>query len=95
MNLKINGLNFDVTDAIRERVTGKLERVAHHHDGVISITVTVSVEKVHNKAAAQVHMAGKDLYIEETAPDMYAAIDVLVDKLDRAILQYKEKNQHR
>ena len=41
MNLKINGLNFDVTDAIRERVTGKLERVAHHHDGVISITVTL------------------------------------------------------
>ena len=72
MNLKITGLHFDVTEAIKNHVTEKLE----------------------HKAAAQVHLAGKDLHVEAIEADMYAAIDVLVDKLDRAIKQHKEKRQH-
>ncbi|MDK4681029.1 ribosome-associated translation inhibitor RaiA [Kingella negevensis] len=95
MNLKITGLHFDVTEAIRNYVTEKVERSVRHHDGVISVTVTLSVEKVQNKAAAQVHLAGKDIHIEAVEADMYAAIDVLVDKVDRALVQHKEKNQHR
>ena len=94
MNLKITGLHFDVTEAIKNHVTEKLERINRHHDGVISTTVTLSVEKLEHKAAAQVHLAGKDLHVEAIEADMYAAIDVLVDKLDRAIKQHKEKRQH-
>lgn len=94
MNLKITGLNFDVTEAIRERVSSKLARIVRHSDDVINVTVTLIVEKLEHKATAQVHLAGKDLHVEAVEKDMYAAIDVLVDKLDRAILQHKEKSKN-
>lgn len=92
MNLKITGLNFDVTEAIKNHVASKLERINRHADNVISVTVTLSVEKVNNKAEADVHLAGKDLHVEAVESDMYAAIDVLMDKLDRAVLKHKEKS---
>ena len=94
MNLKITGLHFDVTDAMKTRIEEKLARISRHIDHVISVTVTLSVEKVNHKSAAQIHLAGKDLYVEAIEPDMYAAIDAMVDKLDRAVLQHKEKAQH-
>ena len=76
MNLKITGLNFDVTAAIKNHVTEKLERISRHASNVISVAITLSVEKVNHKAEA----------------DMYAAVDVLMDKIDRAVLKYKEKS---
>ncbi len=91
MNLKINGLNFDITDAIRNHVEGKLARINRHADNLINVTVTLSVEKLQHKAEANVHLAGKDLHVEAVEPDMYAAIDILMDKLDRAVLKHKEK----
>ena len=91
MNLKITGLNFDVTEAIKDHVSAKLERISRHADNIISVTVTLSVEKVNNKAEADVHLAGKDLHVEAVESDMYAAVDVLMDKLDRAVLKHKGK----
>ena len=91
MNLKINGLNFDITDAIRNHVEGKLARTNRHADNLINVTVTLSVDKLQHKAEANVHLAGKDLHVEAVEPDMYAAIDILMDKLDRAVLKHKEK----
>lgn len=93
MNLKITGLNIDVTDALRERITSKLERISRHSDNIISVNLTLSVEKVEQKIAAHIHLAGKDLHIEAIDKDMYAAIDILADKIDRAILQHKEKSK--
>ena len=91
MNLKITGLHLDVTEAMKTRITEKLQRINRHSDNILAVAVTLSVEKVKHKATAQVHLAGKDLHVEAVEEDMYAAIDVLVDKLDRAILQHKEK----
>ena len=94
MNLKINGINIEITQALNDYISGKLERIVRHSDNVISATVTLSQEKNGNKAAAQLHLAGKDLHVEALEPEnMYAAIDVLADKLDRAVLQYKEKSR--
>ena len=92
MNLKITGLNFDVTEAIKNYVSDKLARISRHADNIISVTITLSVEKVSQKAEADAHLAGKDLHVEAIEQDMYAAIDVLMDKLDRAVLKYKEKS---
>ena len=91
MNLKITGLNFDVTAAIKNHVTEKLERISRHASNVISVAITLSVEKVNHKAEADIHLAGKDLHVESDGQDMYAAIDTLTDKLDRAVLKHKEK----
>lgn len=95
MNLNIMGLHIEVTDALRNYVTEKLARINRHSDSMISVNITLSTEKVQQKAAAQVHLAGKDLHVEAVENDMYAAIDALMDKLDRAVLQHKEKsNRH-
>lgn len=90
MNLTISGHHLDVTPAIREYVMNKLERVRRHFDRVIDVTVVLSVEKLRQKAEINLHLRGKDLRCEATEEDLYAAIDMLVDKLDRQVVKHKE-----
>jgi putative sigma-54 modulation protein len=90
MNLTISGHHLDVTPAIREFVMNKLERIKRHFDQVIDITVVLSVEKLRQKAEINLHIRGKDLHCEAIDADMYAAIDLLIDKLDRQVMKHKE-----
>ena len=92
MNLHVTGHQLAVTPAIREYVAGKLQRITQHFDQVIDVNVIMSVEKLKQKIEATVHVRGRDIFCESSASDMYAAIDGLVDKLDRTILKHKEKN---
>ncbi|MBV8680130.1 MAG: ribosome-associated translation inhibitor RaiA [Aquitalea sp.] len=96
MNLKVTGLHLEVTPALREFLESKLERVIRHVDNVIDVAVTLSVDKLVQKAEVNVHLSGKDIHVEATDSDMYAAIDALIDKLDRQVLKHKEKqSEHR
>ncbi len=90
MNLTISGHHLDVTPAIREYVMNKLERVRRHFDRVIDVTVVLSVEKLRQKAEINLHLRGKDLHCEATDEDLYAAVDLLIDKLDRQVVKHKE-----
>ncbi len=90
MNLTISGHHVDVTPAIREFVMNKLERVRRHFDHVIDVAVVLTVEKQRQKAEINLHLRGKDLHCEATDNDLYAAIDALVDKLDRQVVKHKE-----
>jgi putative sigma-54 modulation protein len=92
MNLHLTGNKLPITPAIREYVSAKLERITHHFDHVIDVNVIMSVEKLQQKIEATVHVRGRDIFCESSAPDMYAAIDALADKLDRRILKHKEKS---
>jgi putative sigma-54 modulation protein len=93
MNLKISGHHIEVTPAIRDYVDGKLERVTRHFDNVIDVVVILSVEKLKQKAEVTVHLSGKDVYVEAIDEDLYAAVDILVDKLERQVQKYKQKLQ--
>ena len=93
MNLKFIGQNLDVTAALKDYTLNKLERISRHADQIISATVTFSLFKVQKKAEIDLHLSGKDIHIECMDNDMYAAIDCLMDKLDRAVIKYKEKKQ--
>ena len=96
MNLHLSGHHVDVTPAMRDYVTNKLTRITRHFDHVIDVNVIVSVDKLNQKIEANVHLSGKDIFCESIDADMYAAIDALVDKLDRQILKHKERNfEHR
>ncbi|OHX13287.1 ribosome hibernation-promoting factor, HPF/YfiA family [Chromobacterium sphagni] len=96
MNLKVTGLHLEVTPSLREYIESKLERITRHVDHVIDISVTLSVDKLVQKAEVNVHLSGKDIHIEASEADLYAAIDLLMDKLDRQVLKYKEKlTEHR
>jgi putative sigma-54 modulation protein len=91
MNLSISGHHVSVTPALREYVTTKLERIKRHFDHVIDVNVFLSVDKLIQKAEISLHVRGKDLFAECSDGDLYAAIDSLVDKLDRQVLKLKGK----
>jgi putative sigma-54 modulation protein len=95
MNIQITGHHVEITAAIRDYVNGKLERITRHFDHVIDINVILSVDKLRQKVEATVHVRGKDIFAESEDPNMYAAIDSLVDKLDRSVIRHKEKQQDR
>jgi putative sigma-54 modulation protein len=92
VNLNITGHHLEVTPAIHDYVNGKLDRVIRHFDNVTSVNVILTVEKLKQKAEVTVHVRGKDIYVESVDGDLYAAIDILADKLDRQVLKYKERN---
>lgn len=97
MNLNITGHHLDITPAIRGYVEEKMGRVTRHFDQVIDVSVILSVEKLKHKAEVNMHVPGRDIYVESIDADMYAAIDSLADKLDRQVVKHKEKagNVHR
>lgn len=91
MNLNLTGLHLEITPALRDYVQSKLERITNHFDQVIDIKVTLAVEKLAQRAEATIHVPGSDLHAECSNDDMYSAIDLLADKLDRQVLKFKEK----
>ena len=98
MNLTISGHHVELTPAIRDYVQSKLERIMRHFDHVIDVAVILSVEKLaekdrRQKAEVNLRVRGNVIHAESIAEDLYAAIDILIDKLDRQVLKYKTKVQ--
>ena len=91
MNLQIHGNHIEVTPALRDYVSGKLERIERHFDQVIDATVQLTVEKLHQRAEITLRLRGNNIHVESVESDMYAAVDTLVDKLDRQVLRHKDR----
>lgn len=96
MQINITGHHVEVTPALRAYVTEKMQKLTRHFDQVNSIQVILNVEKLQQQAEATVKAAGRTLFATESAKDMYASIDGLVDKLDRQVRRYKDRitNHH-
>ncbi len=92
MHITISGHHIDVTSALHDFVHSKLEKLERHFDQISSINVVLSVEKQRQMADATIHIAGADVVGNAEHEDMYAAIDLLTDKLDRQLIKHKEKN---
>ncbi len=75
MNLIIQGHHVEVTPAMRDYVHGKL----------------AVEDKLRQKAEVTLRVRGGSLHAESTDADMYAAIDLLMDKLDRQVLRHKDR----
>ena len=93
MNLQISGRHIELTPALNDYAVGKLERVIRHFDHVIDVNMVLSVDKLKQKAEVTVHLSGRDIYVESVGEDLYAAIDILADKLDRQVQKHKQKLQ--
>lgn len=91
MQIDLTGHHVDITPALRDYVNGKFERLERHFDNVTDVHVILSVEKVRHKAEATIQVSGGNLFADSVEDDMYAAIDALVDKLDRQVKKHKEK----
>lgn len=94
MQVSITGHHVEVTEALKAYVEEKISKIKRHFDNVVDVHVILTVEKLQQKAEATVQISGAKLYAEDTQEDMYAAIDFMVDKLDRQIVKHKEKLQN-
>ena len=92
MNLHLTGRHLEITPAIRDYATEKFDKIKRHFDNVvIDVNIILSVEKLKQKAEATMHISGKNLFVECDDENLYAAIDVLVDKLDRQVREAQGK----
>ncbi|MBT5861703.1 MAG: ribosome-associated translation inhibitor RaiA [Gammaproteobacteria bacterium] len=91
MQLNISGHHVEVTNPLREYVESKIQKTARHFDLVSDVHCILTVEKLRHKAEATVHVNGGTIYADHTEEGMYAAIDGLVDKIERRVRKYKEK----
>lgn len=91
MEINLSGHHVDITPALRSYVDNKLERLERHFDHATDVHVILSVEKLRHKAEARMHVTGNQLFADATDGNMYAAIDSLMDKLDRQVKRFKEK----
>ena len=99
MNLTISGHHLEVTPALRSYVTEKLDRITRHFDQLVDIKVLLSIENQKEKerrqrAECNIHVKGSDLFAESAHSDLYAAVDELVDKLDRQVVKHKDRLQN-
>jgi putative sigma-54 modulation protein len=93
MQLNLTGHHIEITDALRNYVSAKVVRLSRHFDHMTDIHCILTVEKLRHRAEAKINVSGQTLFANSVEDDMYAAIDTLVDKLDRQIKKHKEKVQ--
>ncbi|MGD8498279.1 MAG: ribosome-associated translation inhibitor RaiA [Chromatiales bacterium] len=91
MKINVTGHHVDLTPALQGYVNEKLERLGRHFEQVIDAHVVLTVEKLRHKAEATLYVSGNKIHADAVEPDMYAAVDGLVDKLDRQVVRHKEK----
>ena len=96
MQIDVTGRHVEITDSLKSYVENKFQRLERHFEHINNTHVILSVEKDRQKAEATVHVNRGNLFAENEQEDMYAAIDGLIDKLDRQLKKHKEKlNDHR
>ena len=98
MNLTISGHHLDISPALRSYVTTKLGRLTRHFDQLVDVQVILTVENQkekerRQKAECNIHVKGNDMFAESSHADLYAAVDELVDKLDRQVVRHKDRLQ--
>ncbi len=91
MQLNLTGHHVEITEPMREYVQTKLNRVERHFDQVTDINCVLTVDKLQHRAEATANLAGAQLFANATEENMYAAIDMMIDKLGRQLRKHKDK----
>ncbi|MBL8264606.1 MAG: ribosome-associated translation inhibitor RaiA [Xanthomonadaceae bacterium] len=92
MRIETHGHQLEVTPALRDYVETKLARLGRHFEHPMdTVRTQLSINKPQHCAEATIHISGRTLHADANGQDMYAAIDLLADKLDRLLLKHKEK----
>ena len=95
MQINLTGHHIELTSSLRDYVNSKFAKLERHFDHINNVYVVLNVEKLNQMAEAKINMNGNEIFAKSSNSDMYAAIDSLIDKLDRQVLKYKEKiTQH-
>ena len=89
MQIQINGHNFEVTEALSNLVTNKLKKIEKHQNNIMRIHITFEVNKLVHSAKATLSLPGNNINAEGKSENMYKAIDLLIDKIDRQLRDLK------
>jgi putative sigma-54 modulation protein len=95
MQINVSGHHIDVTAALRSYVVSKMDRLERHFDRITNTNVILTVEKQRQKADATIKFSGGEIFADAESDDLYTAIDMLADKLDRQLIKRKEKSADR
>src|SRR4051794_12907356 len=100
MRLQVKGKNVEVSDSIREYAERKLAKLERQLADPTQIELELAVEQnpsiaAHHVAEATVWTKGPTLRARESAEDVRASIDQVVDKLERQVVRYREKKHRR
>tara|TARA_B100000676_G_scaffold62235_1_gene61592 strand:+ start:1607 stop:1906 length:300 start_codon:yes stop_codon:yes gene_type:complete len=93
MQINLSGHHVEITPALKSYVETKLTRLERHNDRITNLAVILGVEKLRQKAESTVRISGGEIYADAESQDLYAAIDLLADKLDRQLIREKEKQK--
>jgi putative sigma-54 modulation protein len=91
MRLSVKGRNLEITEPLRRYAEEKVQRLTKYLEHIVTATVVLAVEK--HRQIAEVTLRVRDLTIraEESTDDLYSAIDLVTEKLERQILRYKRR----
>ncbi|NMM54300.1 ribosome hibernation-promoting factor, HPF/YfiA family [Paenibacillus aquistagni] len=93
MKYSIRGQNIEVTEALRDYVEKKLDRLERYFEAppTSDVNVTLSVVKEKHRVEVTILLPGLILRAEDGSRDMYASVDAVLDKLERQIRKHKTK----
>ena len=92
MQVTMTFRHMEQSDALKAYAEEKLERIAKYIDGPINVQVYFSVEKkIRHIVEIVINSKGISTKASEATNDMYAAIDSVIDKIERQLVRYKEK----
>lgn len=97
MEMKINAVGFSASSQLEDFIQKKLTKLDKYHDGIISVDVTLKLEKddhLENKVAeVTVNVKGQDIFAKKNAKKFEEALDELYDVLKRQLVKNKEKER--
>lgn len=93
MQIDITFRNLEPSQAIREYAIKRLSKIYKYSDRLGEAHVVLSVEKIRHTAEVTLNAYGTKIKALESTEDMYSAIDIVMDKLEKQIKRYKEKSQ--
>jgi putative sigma-54 modulation protein len=91
MQIQFTGRNIAVTQALKDFTEEKMARLNHRDSKITKLDVTIHLENVTHVAEATVHTNYGPIHATAKADDMYAAIEMLADKLLTQVTKHKEK----
>lgn len=92
MQIQFTGHGLEITPPLKTYAQKKLDKLERHFEKIMSINVVFHVEKQRQIAEATILITKGEVHASSESDNMYAAIDDLVDKLDRQLLKHKEKS---
>jgi len=95
MHIDITFKNVDPSEALKDYATKRLSKIGKYIDRPAEAHVILSVEKIRHKAEVTLNADGVIVNAVEITEDLYSAIDMVMDKVERQIKKHKQKLQDR